>query len=515
MKKTLWILFYIFLFCFIVWNSFSYLDPDFGWHLRSGEVVWQTKDVPHDQIYMWTLAGKTWVDHEWLSDLLTFGLWSAGGYITVTLFFALLPLLTIWLANRYAQARWNLSAESGFLLACFEIAILFAMRGHIGVRMQEFTPLFLVLLLIIIDSIRRSGSWRYLLWTLPLCYFWACLHGGFLIAHIILISWLMFEWFIFSFPKLANYLRTATLPRKTLWLLSGIACGAIALTFATPYGTELYSFLGGYRDNYFMSHIQEWLPPYAHPVHYSQLAMIILSLALAAWLVFSRKREAWLPFLVTLSFSFLALRSTRHFPLLAIAALVLVAPRAFIELAPRLSVIQRRLISLICLICLSVVCIVLVMSTRPTNTPFESYCSNYPCAAMRYLQEHPEYNRGQLFNHYNFGGFLIGAWPDLRLFIDGRLPQYPLRGQSALAEFNLFNNKDTAAEQLKKYDISTVFYAQPRPEPEFDLFEKWVLGYGLRKYQSDALVSYLTESTDWKRVYEDERSVIFIRQNQK
>ncbi len=79
MKKLLWALFYLFVFSFLACNSFSYLDPDFGWHLRFGQIIWESRSLPHDQIFMWSLGGQQWVDHmlgldpmlAWEKDALT------------------------------------------------------------------------------------------------------------------------------------------------------------------------------------------------------------------------------------------------------------------------------------------------------------------------------------------------------------------------------------------------------------------------------------------------------------
>src|SRR5260221_7996253 len=96
-----WIIFYAFLASVFIANCFGYLDPDFGFHLRIGETIAQNHTVPHDQIYMWTLQGKTWVDHEWLANFFMYELNHIGGYLTVGLFFSLLPLLCLLIFNRY------------------------------------------------------------------------------------------------------------------------------------------------------------------------------------------------------------------------------------------------------------------------------------------------------------------------------------------------------------------------------------------------------------------------------
>lgn len=513
MKKLLWILFYLFLFALLIANSFSYLDPDFGWHLRFGEIIWQTKNIPHDQIFMWTLAGKNWVDHEWLGNLLLYGLWSAGGYGLVTVFFAALPLLAIIIANRFIFARKAFTAEGMFLVAFLEAAAFFAMRGHLGVRLQEFTFLFLVLLLILIQKTRSEARSRALWWIIPLVYAWACLHGGFLIAFAVVGGWLIYEWAIHIKP--AYWARFGAQPLATRRLLqyNGIALIAFLVSGATPYGLELYSFLGGYRDTYYMSYIREWLSPLTYPVNYAQLVANIGVAGLAVWALMQRRANSLLAFLSAAAFLLLAFRSMRHFPLLVATTIIFIFPIALPSLAPSLTALVRRRISWLTAACLFACSVALFFSAHFTTQPFNSYCNSYPCQASRFLDAHPEYLQGRLLNNYNYGGFLIGTRPQWRLFIDGRLPQYAYAGKTILEEYNRFNSAEQTEQQLNTHNISTVLLRKYSQPPSPDWFEIWVLGYRPALFEKDrsALQMHLDTATDWKKVYEDSDSCIYVR----
>lgn len=514
MKKLLWALFYLFIFCFLACNSFSYLDPDFGWHLRFGQIIWESRSLPHDQLFMWTLAGKQWVDHEWLGNLLVYGLWSAGGYLLISAFFILLPLGAIFLANRYIFKHYDFSDEGRFLAACLEIGGLFAMRGHLGVRLQEFTFLFLIVLLIIIDTVRRRHNYKAFLWALPLVYAWACLHGGFLIAFAVISGWLAYEWAIALWPRfIGRFAAIDPLPRRCLAMLSGSAIVIAAATLFTPYGLELYSFLGGYRDTYYMSYIQEWLPPYAFPANYSQLAANTFIAGLAAWALSLRVKNSLFAFLAVSGFWLLAFRSMRHFPLLVAASIVLLFPLTLPPLAPALSAKQKRLIGSIAGLCLACVSFVLVAATRITSEPFSSYCRDYPCRAARFLNDHPKLLEGNLFNYYSYGGYLIGTWERPRLFIDGRLPQYSYGGKTILEEYNNFNKPDTGPKLLEEHAIATVLLRKAVTPTPPDWFETWVLGYkpALLDRPYSPLADYLASAKEWRIAYEDDSDIIYVR----
>src|ERR1700727_2420734 len=62
------------------------IDPDVWWHLKTGEYIAVHKSIPHVDIFSFTRAGQPWIAHEWLSDVLLYGIYRAaswGGLIAV------------------------------------------------------------------------------------------------------------------------------------------------------------------------------------------------------------------------------------------------------------------------------------------------------------------------------------------------------------------------------------------------------------------------------------------------
>src|SRR4030043_1908370 len=130
----IWLIFCIFAFSFLLYNSCHGLDNDLGWHLRVGGQIWQEKNVPQADHYNYTLAGKNWVDHEWLFNLILFALYHNFGYIFVNIFFALLMIAVLVSANYFLRNYFQI--ENIWLLIFIEVGGLIAMAPHLGVRMQ-------------------------------------------------------------------------------------------------------------------------------------------------------------------------------------------------------------------------------------------------------------------------------------------------------------------------------------------------------------------------------------------
>jgi len=66
---TTLILLGILIFLFFLNNSFDYLDPDLGWHLKAGHDIIQDQKVSTVNYYNYTLNNIEWINHEWSSDL--------------------------------------------------------------------------------------------------------------------------------------------------------------------------------------------------------------------------------------------------------------------------------------------------------------------------------------------------------------------------------------------------------------------------------------------------------------
>ncbi len=514
MKKLGWLLFYLALGSLLVQNSFSYLDPDYGWHLAFGREVALTRAVPHDQIYLWTITGQTWVDHEWLSNLVTFLVSSAVGYIGLTIFFALLIVGAVYLINRYVFRHYLREPAQRIGFALVESVALFGMLPHLGIRMQEWTIVLLALMLIVIDSIRRDRRWQRAFWLVLLMYAWACLHGGFLIGVAILIGWAGYEWLRFALGSRAAWLQDEPLPLRILLRLSGILLLALAATAVTPYGLELYSFLSDYRQPFYLTHIQEWRAPYTIPIRYWQIGYGLVVLAAAIGVrFFSRLRLSGWNIAVFVLFAALASKSVRHFPLLATASFIYILPvasrAALSELRSTLSPMIRRLF----LFCLALAALASLASARITNEPLNSYCSDYPCGAAAYLKLRPELASKRLFNNYNWGGYLIEAWGEPRLFIDGRLPQYDFKGRTMLEEYVDFFDSAKIETKLDEYEIGLVLIQKNPTAPKLDWFERYVLGYEPNHFKPNtALNDYLKDHENWQPVHEDDVSILYAKQ---
>jgi hypothetical protein len=269
-------------------------DPDLWGHLRFGLDSLRDGALAVDDPYSFT-QDRPQVYHEWLGAVLLGLAYEAAGVpgilvLKASIAFAILGVMLGWLRR--------LNASYAFLLA--SLAAVNLLPLSLVTRPQIWTALAMVTL------VRLLLDGRYL-WILPLFAIWANLHGGWVMGLGVLGVWC-------AAFVVDTWWRTC----RVTWLLLFLPVGALAATLLTPYGWDLWQFLGetlrvDRRD------ITEWRPLW-RALDY-KVAPAALTATLFVVTCFRRAtRPSW-PWVVTgLVFIYSGIRVSRLVP---ISALVL------------------------------------------------------------------------------------------------------------------------------------------------------------------------------------------------
>lgn len=536
-------LFYALFFALLLKNSFSYLDPDFGWHLKMGEDISLSKKANYENHYNFIFSQNDnyWLNHEWLSDFLLFQSYSNLGYIFVNIIFALIIVLSIFLLNNFITK--NISQEKRFLLFLFplELIALKASLPHSGVRIQELSVLFVVLLFLILShfekqSIKNKNNyWKVLLILPPLICLWANLHAGFLLGIALLFFYFgvkLVEKFISSYPKsliyklLSSFLSfEKVLSCKKLIVFFSFSMLAVASTLLNPYGLKLFDFLFQYKNTAYLKIISEWFPQYYYPFMYWQILYIGIIITILIVTIFSsNKKEAkilnpW-NFSLTLLFILLAIKSKRHFPLLFVSTLPLVAQFLFKDFGLLFTSQNKKLnnksyintfVNIYLIFCFVFVISVILFSIKFVKNPFTSFCQEYPCSAVLFIKNDPELNKLRLFNDYGWGGFLIHENPEQKIFIDGRQPQKPFKNHSYVEEYLLFHKKNEGQieEKITEYDLE-LFLVNNISSFKLSWLDKNLFGMKESDLKINTnLRESLEANENIEKIYEDKVSIIY------
>ncbi len=515
-----WVAFYLLIFSLLLQNSFSYLDPDLGWHLKVGEEIVTTLSVPRLNNYNFTFVDN-WVDHEWLANVISYKIYSQFSYLSLSIFFALLIVLSLILLNIFVRKYCKKIPVA--LIAVLQLFGLIASLPHFGVRMQEFSFLFLILELWILEKYVNDKKVKILLFLVPLFYLWANIHGSFLFGLGVLLLWLIIKTLekyllvenfknLFSSEKIVN--------GKQLIILLVATIASIAVTLATPYGPELYSFLSGYSNTFYLKTIQEWLPQTNFPFVYSQMAYLALVSAVIIIYIYvlraskeSLKRINLWGLALSLIMIFLAFQSRRNFPLMfAVTFIYLIEP---FVLALDLNKIKtfklRRELKWVLILVMFLSSLNILLKIESVGDPFLTHCSSYPCGALKFLEDKTEYSSLNLLNNYDWGGYLMWTYPQKKIFIDGRLPQVSYKNTSFMEEYLEFLKEDSNyKEKLEEYNIGLILMRTQDYKINAKKWEKFL--FSLKDSDltgPNYLRNYLDSSNEWTLVYRDKVASLY------
>jgi len=107
------------------------------------------------------------------------------------------------------------------------------------------------------------------------------------------------------------------------------------------------------------------------------------------------------------------------------------------------------------------------------------------------LRQQPE--KGNIFNRYEWGGFLIWQLPEYKVFVDGRMPawEHPSGKSPYTIYLETLQNQPGWEETLKEYNINWILIS---PGTFMDL-----------------LLQPNPKKFGWEEVYRDKISVIYKR----
>ncbi|MDR0955980.1 MAG: hypothetical protein LBM73_02535 [Candidatus Nomurabacteria bacterium] len=414
-------LIYLVVFGLLVFIFHQFVDNDFGWHLAAGRYFLKNGIPAHD-IFSYTASGFPWIDHEWLSDILLAGLYHWGGYWLLAAIYAAVWLLAVWLVGR--RHKWLILLA---LLAC---------TPFMGIRDVTWSVLGLALLL----TILRANRKRLRLLILPLVLIWANFHGSFPVAFVVLIFYAV---------------------KERSWRLAGLTAVAAVLTLINPYGVGVYTEI--WRTSADLSlhfTIDEWVP-FKFP-----WATIPFLLFYASGFLLSKPRR--LRDFLTLPnlFLLLALSAERHWPLFVVASLSATADY-WQKIRPTLNLTKMRKSQRATVYVLAAIFALLIGFGLFTRR--DSLKPNYlPAKAVSYLKQNT--CPGNLFNEYNFGGYLIWQLPGRKVYIDGRMPSWKSGGQSYMKTYEkVLTDPAVRRVQFAKYDIRCALVYDSRQDFAKDL----------------------------------------------
>jgi hypothetical protein len=450
-------------------------DPDPYIHIAVGNWILAEHAIPRHDMFSYTALGRSWIDWEWLAQIIIAAAYDLFAWRGLILLCALVISFTFALVFKLLSRQLRLTVALSASFISFLLALdRFMARPHL---------LTYPIIVLWTAYLARAceGNYRPSFWLLPTMVLWANLHPSFTLGLLLAAA----------FALEATLSATAIQRQRVALEWLGFWLSALLASCINPYGLrsllEIYHHLR-FRD--VLVHIAEWLPMNAS-VNSRQEAVLLVLLMLA--LIFGVKIRL-LRVLMVVGMLHMSLQHVRFLEIFALVTPFIIAEPlrqqfAFVRSSPVFVSLfdARQFRSVRTRLALAVV---LVLGAAPATgyvlrkVPDGPNRYMSPAAAIDYALVQKV--SGPVFNDYNFGGYLI--FRRIPTFIDGRNNVFS-------KQFNIDYFKATGANGGNMLD---------------ELVDRYKVTWTLLPPSSPA-VQHFDRSPIWRRLYADEVAVIHVR----
>ena len=389
-------------------NSVVVTDADLWWHLRTGQWIVEHGTVPTIDAFSIYGMGKPLVAYSWLFEVLVYGAYRMLGLTGIVFFNATLSaLIAIAL---YSLVR---KLERNFANAALLTGICLGTLPYMP-RPWLFTILFFIIELDILFAVRETGRFYRRLWLLPpLFVLWANLHIQFIYGFFVLGLFAAEPVLDWALRKTTFFNQGKSISIFQLWPVAAVCAIATLLTpyhfklyhvvFETVGQTRLYQFIGELQSLRFR-HISDWL-----------VLLITLS---AAFAVGWRRSARPLLLLLLLTGVFLSFRSSRDAWFVTVVGVAIIATSRAKATVSSTSVMTKGQVAAV-VVCVSALLVLLTQAGSVSEGELQKEIDKkFPVAAVKFIEE--QGYAGPLYNHFDWGGYLIWQLRRLPVSMDGR-----------------------------------------------------------------------------------------------
>lgn len=442
---------------------FKIRNYDIWWHLKAGEVIVTTLNIPYQDIFSHTAKTHIWINHEWLSQVIFFIIFKLSGINGLILFKACLITIAFILLIRISLLK---GADIYSICIIILLGVLVA-RFRFFVRPEIFSLLLITIYLYIFYQ-------RKYLFLIPiLMLVWVNLHPGFIFGQL-----LVFLYFL-------NEVRNSNIRYPLIIMLV-----SFGVSFINPYTYHLHECIIDFKKLLSIYPISEYHKPdfYNYSLFFSMLGLTFVVVVIN-W----RKIELF-ELLCVLCFGFLSINANRCILVFVLSSIPILAKH--LKLFP--SEI-KVIIYLKYLILILIIIFILVGSIcGKYNWFFMNRCGSstlpkfglgieeriYPMGAVEFIQQNKIH--GKMYNSHPLGGFLIyKLYPNQEVFFDGRNSVY---------------------EELIRN-----FWTKTGWSKLNNLFDTYSIDYAIVGYSDIEILDYLNTALNWKLVYFDDICCLYLK----
>lgn len=495
-------------------------DPDFGWHYKYGEHIYQHHKILKENIFSFTNTGYKWVNSYWLSQAYLYTTHHLLGHVTPTIINgAVLSIFLLYILKKHTNDFFSISFV-------YLLCVVMFREYSVTIRPIYFSTIFLIIL----NHLLLRGEKNKIF--IPLVFLlWANFHADFLLGLFILgvyslskffsitktpvpeikrflVPWKNFKYIKYYISNFNKYLMGVFKRKdgiKYFFLCFQTLFFSLLVTLINPNGLGLWITLTKEITQPFKTFVAEWAP-----VGHVGITSILMSILTSSGLLLSilpndldeKKNINWYGFLVFF-FYIIGIKSVYFFRVCGImSAFVLLKKttlfrKKLLESKTNITKYLPPFFSIYFLIVLLIQAFVFFYNNIKLSQDIKRWAlvKNYPYMAVEYIKKNPI--KGNMLNDYDWGGFLIWQLPEYKTFIDGRMTAWKTDGIYFMEEYGKIHylpeeNKEKVNTYIESLGIT------------------WILNKPDSK-----LVKYLKDwnADRWETVFEDEVSIILRDKN--
>ncbi len=476
-------------------------DLDLWLHIKMGKVILENGYVPAVDILSNTVAGKPWINHEWLFQVVVYWVyshWGADGLITMQAIVVALTLLLLLFIG------YNRDRQLG--IAFLLLLVMLVYRQRFTIRPDIFSLLFFSCYIYFL-AFHIDKKWT------PLAIFlvqvlWVNFHGFSFIGPVMVLVGIIAEWIKRHVRLPWKWNEAGRLTDDEFRQLGFIFLISVLASFFNPmtfkgawYPISVLLQISG-KSKVFFHYIVELQPPIRKETlfsvyYYPFFKLLIVFSVISIYL--NRKKIDIGDVIIWFLFLFAALVAVRNMVFFAfVAYLICLTNFSALTLTDILpfKITDRKFIYIFNITMSLIMAFWMldkgIAMAKQGYFDFDKYemksefggvsQRSFPTKAADFLVAN--HVKGNFFNDFNSGAYLVGrCYPNIRVFIDGRTEVY---GPDFFAYYQkIWTKADTKvlADAIKRYDLTGAFLNSVNkeiPKPVLKYFydsPEWVLVY--------------------------------------
>lgn len=397
--KGQWSIVLLFFLSFSILTRFN-IDPDFGWHMAYGEAYLARGEIIREDPFSFTMPNYVWGNSYFLYQIFVAYIFNNFGFWLLAVLFGFVASISVLILTFK-----NLDFFKGTVVVLGAILA----TSNLGVRPHTFSFFFFCLLLVFLEK----GLYKHVKY-IPLWFtfflLWANVHRAFVVGLLIFGLYLV----------LASFQEKMKNSKGELRVRAGCIAAAVMGTIATPFPLDLFKSGVFFDLTTFenLRYIAEWQPL----ALVSPLSIIFALSGIVFIKIFNKYyRQIGPAWIIIAAFLFSLAFVSATFTFFWAAIFIYLASR-HLSVSVKIPVdFWSRVPMLTSILAVSLAFVLTFAASFLESFNFEKrlVLDDYPVAALESLDE--KKFRGNIFNAYEWGGFVDWRSNSVKVFIDGRM----------------------------------------------------------------------------------------------